>query len=116
MSYDIDLKKDGITCESKKHRQEGGTYQIGGTKETSLNITYNYSFFYYNFLDKEKGIRWLYGKQGKDCVERLSDAVETLGTDRYKDYWAETPGNAGHALNILLEWAREFQEAIFDGD
>ena len=32
---------------------------------------------------------------------------------RRRDYWAPTPGNAGDALNILLEWAREFPKGVF---
>lgn len=39
-----------------------------GKEYSSVNITYNYSWFYYHFLDKEKGIQWLYGKKGKDCI------------------------------------------------
>ena len=33
---------------------------------------------------------------------------------RLVDYWAPTPGNAGYALNILLDWARQYPEATFD--
>lgn len=119
MSYDIYLL-DPVTLKPIQFdnpRQEGGgTYQVGGTREAWFNITYNYSEFYYEYLDSEKGIRWLYKKKAKECINRLEYAVSKLGTKQYRDYWAPTRGNAGHAISILLNWAQEFPEGIFDGD
>lgn len=111
----MDLKKDGKVVEVAPH-EEGGTFAIGGLPEASLNITYNYSWFFHKCLDEEKGLRWLYGQRAGDTIERLVKAVEELGTQQYKDYWAPTPGNAGHALSILLKWAREHPEAVWEGD
>jgi hypothetical protein len=144
MGYSIDLVSNtGDCCQLSSPQSEGSTYHIGGTCDTSLHITYNYAFFYYHFLDKRKGIRWLYNKRAGDCIKRLEKAVKILGTrqaltkaaldERMKalfrddeevdeelsnsvDYWAETPGNAGHALNILLRWAKQFPDATFEGD
>jgi len=140
MSYDLglyptkDINED-TEAVSVEHFSEGGTQPLYGTDKAELNITYNYSFFYYHFLDKKDGLRWLYGKQAKDCIERLEKAVEILGTNRYVrhlkgwsfkrednsdyeeyDYWCPTAGNAGYALNILLTWARNNPEAYFSGD
>lgn len=115
MSYDIYLEKDGEVCTVKSH-ECGGTYQIGYSNEANLSVTYNYSFFFYNFLDKDNGIRWLYGKEAKKCISRLENAIEILGTHRHKDYWAATPGNAGHTLAVILEWAEQHPGAIFNGD
>ena len=115
MSYDIELCYEDVQAEVKNH-QEGGTYQVGGTKKASLNLTYNYSWFYHRFLDDGEGIRWMYGKTGKETISRLADAVEELGVKQYKDYWAPTPGNAGYALSILLEWAKQHPTAVWDGD
>jgi hypothetical protein len=117
MSYDIDL----IDQETKKpaaveNHEEGGTYAIGGIKEASLNITYNYSKSFYEHLDTEQGIRWLYGKTGKETEQRLASAVAILGTERHDNYWEPTPGNAGYALSILLKWARQHPTAVFEGD
>lgn len=137
MSYDLGLYKDkaGEEPVTVTLFEEGGTRPLGGTNEAELNITYNYAFFYYHFLDDKDGIRWLYGKKAKDCIERLEKAVEILGTRQYVrhlrgwsferkdnsdyeelDYWCPTPGNAGHALNILLTWAKDNPEAYFNGD
>lgn len=135
MSYDVSLNgKDGVPLQVK-HFEEGGTRAMGGTDRAELNITYNYSWFYYLLLDKKKGLRWLYGRSARDCVDRLQIAVDKLGCRRYMvhqrgydpldpgthhlqrhEYWAPTPGNAGYALNVLLHWAKANPEAVFDGD
>lgn len=117
MSYDIWLNdQEGQTCRTKNKHQEGGTYCVGGTDECSLNVTYNYAWFYYKFFDEKDGIRWLYGKKAKDCVQKLENCISFLGKDKYRDYWAPTPGNAGYALSVLLEWAKEHPNGIFQGD
>ena len=109
MSYDLGLYYDGVPTRVDRF-EEGGTYVLGGATEAQLNITWNYAFFYYHFLDKEGGIRWLYGKTGAETVGRLEKAVEILGTRQYKDYWADTPGNAGYALSVLLTGLNNIQK------
>ncbi len=117
MSFDIDLidpkTKELAIVDS---HCEGGTYCESGTPSASLNITYNYSEHFREALDKEKGLRWLYGKTGKQAVDRLTQAVIKLGVDRSENYWDSTPGNAGYALFILLQWATQHPKAIFKGD
>lgn len=169
MSYSISLVdyETGDPVSVKNHA-EGGTYVLGGTTEACLNITYNYAPFYYKHLDKDKGIRWLYGLEAKDTVDRLFAAVKALGTEQNKEpfwtldinkildkqipqefldkceegldfdkpenvelleeglakgyihdggpYWRPTAGNAGYALNILLQWALQHPDAIWEGD
>lgn len=117
MSYDIDyLDEGGKYFELGKPMEEGGTYGVGNTN-TELNITYNYSWYYYHFLDKEKGIRWLYGKKGKECIARLGKAIKHFeGEPTYKNYWADTPGNCVKPLKILLSWCKNFPEGTFSGD
>ena len=44
---------------------------------------------------------------------KIDEAVKKLGTTQDSDYWKPTPGNAGHALNILLTWAVDNPDAIF---
>lgn len=115
MSYDVSLVLEGKPVAVAPH-EEGGTYALGGLPEASLNVTYNYAKLYYEFLDSEKGIRWLYGKKAKDTLDRLAHAIAMLGTERDPDYWKPTAGNAGYALSILYKWARENPEAVWEGD
>lgn len=109
MSWWISLvNDDDSTCTVDPHA-EGGTYALGGTPEAELNVTYNYSevtrLVGFNF----KGS--LHGKKAKDTIPILADLVEKLGTTRFENYWAPTPGNAGYAASILLKWAREHPDA-----
>ena len=115
MSYDIQLI-DQKTRQSAEvpHHSEGGTYIVDGVAVAELNITYNYSECYHlcNF-----GIRDLYGKKAKETISELERVISYLGSKQYNhDYWAPTPGNAGYACSILLAWARQHPDAIWEGD
>lgn len=110
MSYDIELK-DPVTKETieiaEPHFMRGGTYAIGGTQELWLNITYNYSHYYYEATDGDPrfahdevscyyadgtqgpietqyGIRGIYGKTGAESVQMLKDMIWRIETE-YKD-------------------------------
>ena len=109
-SYDIYLiEPNGDIYQVEKHSDDG-------TTDAHLNITWNYSEFFYEHIDKQEGIRWLYNKKAKDCIRRLEEAIKNLGTERNSDYWAPTAGNAGYALSILLKWAKGNLYAVFEGD
>jgi len=122
MSTDVELVDEkGKKCLVDKHK-EGGTYDIEGTTKAELNITYNYAWFYYKFLDKKKGLHYINGKKAKDCIPKLKKCIRELTTPRTfgcgvhnynKDYWAPTAGNACHAIKILLKWAEQHPNAKF---
>lgn len=115
MGYDIQLVKDGKIVNVDKHC-EGGIIEVGGSSTADISITYNYYDFFKKSLSPRKGIRWLYGKKAKNTIGRLEKAVKELGVDRDDNYWKATPGNAGHILSVLLKWARQHPEAIWEGD
>lgn len=115
MSYVIKLidQETGQPAEVPCHK-EGGIYPQEGGFEAELNITYNYSECYSLC---QFNIRDLYGKTAKDTEEKLAQVVDFLGTHQYRNsYWAPTPGNAGHACSILLAWARQHPNAVWEGD
>ena len=113
MSYWVSLVDKNEECVKVKCHEEGGTYAVGGSDVASLNVTYNYAWFFSQILDGVEGLHSLDGRRAEECVDKLEYAVSVLGTTRYKDYWAPTPGNAGIALNILLQWARLYPDATF---
>lgn len=116
MGYDISLiGEDGEVVQVERF-SEGGVQPIGGSTNAEISITYNYSKFYYDVLDKERGIRWIYGRPAGECIDRMKSAIAVLGTHRDDDYWASTPGNAGHILHVLAGWAKQHPEAHFEGD
>ena len=88
MSYDISLcdPVSGETLElDNPHGMRGGTYQIGGTSECWINITYNYASYYYQATEGDirfrgengtnRGIRGIYGKTGAESIPMLNDMI-----------------------------------------
>lgn len=139
MSYDVSLRdaETGAILTTDSHT-EGGTIVVGGTNECVLNITYNYSEVYSMvtvFVDHQPTTFWrkvgmlmshdfgrdsyfsiklLHGRKAKGTVPWLTKVVRLLGDKPYEDYWAPTPGNAGHAAAVLLKWALEHPEGVWD--
>lgn len=113
MSFWVDLNDASDKNVSVFPFREGGTYDLLGSTEARLNVTYNYSSFYYKHLNPEKGLRWLDGKRASETIEALASAVTVLGTEQDEDYWEPTAGNAGYALSILLGWAKQYPDAIW---
>ena len=118
MSYDIELvdpiTKEVITIDSP-HFMGGGTYQLGGSKELWLNITWNYSKYYYDIMG-EDGIRSIYGKSGAESIPILESAISKLKDDTNDDYWKATEGNAKRPLVQLLAMAKMRPDGIWEGD
>ena len=126
MSYDINLL-DPITKEvieiNDAHFLRGGTYQMGGSKELTLNITYNYSKIFHRVIQPKNtpseyktGIRSLYGITALEAIPILEAAISNLKDDVDEDYWKATEGNAKRALNNLLTMCKMRPDAIIDGD
>lgn len=119
MSYDLDLN-DPITGECLKldvpHHMRGGTYAVGGSSYASLNITYNYAKHFYNTIDEEEGLRFLYGKTGAEVIPILEAAIAKLGDDVSEDYWEATEGNAKQALMQLLALSKMRPDGVWSGD
>ena len=119
MSYDIylnDPDTNEVIVFDEKHNLSGGTYEVGGCDEAWLNVTYNYSKHFYRFIDKEKGIRFLYGKTGKETIPVLNRAIESLKDDFSDDYWNPTEGNAKRALQSLVSFAQMRPDGVWSGD
>ena len=118
MSYDIKLV-DQITKVvlelDEPHQMKGGTYCVGGSREAHLNVTYNYSQYFYHTLG-ERGIRSIYGKTGSESIPLLESAASQLGDDVDSDYWKATEGNAKRALLQLIALARLRPDGVWAGD
>lgn len=143
MSYDITLiHPNGDVAQVARH-QEGGTITVRGSTAADLNVTYNYGPLIrmaaqvvgWNILTKglkeddalpmldllvqvysfaEDGLGALYDKTGRETASMLHAMADVLGTKQAEDYWAATPGNAGHALDILAGWADQHPDAVWN--
>ena len=127
MGYSIELTSPDtgeVIQMSKTHHMKGSTYVIGGTRDASLNITYNYSGFYHRVFPTREGtdgqvvggIRYIYGMTGQDSVPVLSSAIQQLGSDVTDNYWDATEGNAQVQLAHLLVMASAHPDGIWKGD
>ena len=118
MSYDIELV-DSVTGETltldSAHHMRGGTYQVGGTMEAHINITYNYAKHFYDVFG-DKGIRFLYGKTAAETIPHLKEGAGCLKDDKSDDYWEATEGNAKAAILQLLALAEMRPDGTWRGD
>lgn len=140
MSYDITLN-DPVTKETIQfdtpHQMTGGTFCIGGSSEAWLNITYNYSRWYYKDgvfpvkSEEKEGIRTIYGMSGAESIPVLENAIKTLENmtedlteeeiKEYADggvggYWTPTRENAIKPLYQLLAMAKMRPGGVWGGD
>lgn len=117
MSYDVylaDIDGEPIYLD-EPHDQRGGTYELGGTREAWLNVTYNYGPILRRVLGPD-GIRTLYGRRGIESIPLLINAIEMLDDDVSEDYWEATEGNVRVALSGLLFLAQRAPQGIWKGD
>lgn len=139
MSYDISLvvpvTKENL-CLDFQHQMHGGNYAVYGTNEAWLNITYNYSRWYYKdgvFPEngENKGIRSIYGMSGLESIPILENAIEKLEnlpeelskkeiweckSHNVTGYWLLTRSNAIKPLYQLLTLAKARPDGIWRGD
>ena len=121
MSWTIWLLNDKGQILHVKFHNFGSTVEVHidkvssyvGTTEAEIDLTYNYSPYYYQYIDKEEGLRWIYGKKAKETISRFESAIRHLGVEQDRNYYKATPGNAGYALSILLSWAKEHPNGIW---
>lgn len=116
MSWNVFLVDEERKIYEVKPHVQGGTQEVPISTQAWLNITYNYSDYYSTptkAFPNDEGLKWLHGKKASDTIEYLTYIVPVLGTLRDKDYWKCTAGNAGFALSILLEFARQHPNGIW---
>lgn len=112
MSWSVSLKKGDELMSVSRH-SEGGTYVMGGSDVAELNVTYNYSRLFRTAFGGIHFVEVLDGKQAQEVISLLEQAIGHLGDEPDENYWAKTLGNAGHALAVLLGWARQHPQAVF---
>ena len=115
MSYCVKLQENNKTVELNCSVVDSGiNLDLNGSMFLAeTDITFNLCE-YFKQVFGEEGLRYLYGKKAKDCIDLLNFGVLLFGSKKEgKDIWARTAGNAGYFLNELLKWAKEYPEAIF---
>lgn len=91
---------------------KGGTYQLGGTQEAWLNITYNYSKIIRNVLGYS--LYDLNGKLVKETIPTIEKAISKLSEeDKTENYWDATEYNTKKALEDLLLLAKRCEDSYW---
>lgn len=111
MSYWVYLQDEAGESLLVAAHEEGGTYVLGGLPLAEMSVTYNYSAHFKTAIPG--GLRALEGVTGRASETLLVPAVAQLGVKQDADYWAATPGNAGHALSIMLAWALQHPTGVW---
>lgn len=103
MSYDVTAKDEqgNTVVFPEPHYIKGGTYQLGGSLDAWLNITYNYNFLINKVLPE--GMDGLHGKAVVDTIKSLQSAADMLAFDFDHYYWKATEGNVKAALLGLVQ-------------
>lgn len=82
--------------------------------DCEINITYNYSKFYYEHIDEELGIKWLYGKSGKEVKDRLEQAIQGLGINKETGpFWVV---NADYTFGQIFENKKQIPGSYTEED
>jgi hypothetical protein len=118
VGYDIEIvsKKARRTLWKRdKHHFRGGTYQVGGSNQAHISISYNYAKFFVSVLG-ENGIRTLYGMSSKESIPLLTQCIDRLVGGPSGNYWEPSEGNARQALILLRELAMVYPDGIWQGD
>ena len=115
MSYYIELQdpvSHNVIEIEEYHFMQGATYQIGGSKELSLSITYNYGSIYRKVMGPD-GINIINGKTGAESIKIFENAIKQLGDDISSNYWDATEGNAKRPLIYLNIMAKMRPDGIW---
>lgn len=130
MSWDVSLC-DPVTNEvlelDSPHFMRGGTYAVDGTREMSLNITFNYTRFYNDVF--ECGFRALDGMSAVKSIPILKAAIEKIKSPLTPDlnqeeweyyesrqatgYWMPTKENCLRPLYQLLSLAQMRPDGVW---
>lgn len=127
MSYDIHLK-DPVTGDIAVvpgHLMTGGTYKAEYHPETNtftpalnteaeLNITYNYSSYYYESCKEceKEGIRTIYGMTGQESISLLEKMISGI-LEKYKadGEWITTTREESMCINP--ETGKEIKDIVY---
>ena len=125
MGYDITLEKNATPCLVPRH-SEGGQYALGGTVDAHMYITGNYTPLWSRaFGPKPEGPNaelygigpWLQGLSAAETLAMLQAGVANLGDEQPdNDYWKPCAGNACHVLRVLIGWAANHPDGIWNID
>lgn len=149
MGYEIRLIRNGSKAKLREIKDselpKAGQFALRDAnaslseEDLELYVTYNYSWYFYNSIDKDKGIRVIYGLKAKDAIPLLEAALPKI--DKFMDeerktkkvlsttwgvgeaydeadtnYWSVSARNAKRAVENIIALGKLAPEFTFTGD
>ena len=149
MGYEIRLIRNGSKAKLRKIKDrelpKAGQFALRDANtvllecDLELYVTYNYSWYFYNAIDKDKGIRVIYGLKAKDAIPLLEAALPKI--DKFMDeerktkkvlsttwgvgaaydeadtnYWSVSARNAKRAVENIIALGKLAPDFTFTGD
>lgn len=112
ISFHTEKDYDLITATYEEH-----SYSDCDEAVATFYCTYNYSKFFYTYIDSEEGIRSFYDVKAKSVAKVLFRVINQMDeTTEVDDYWAGTEGNARKALVKLLDLCLQHPNTYLLGD
>lgn len=112
MSYWIYLEDEYGVVLPTIFPAHGGTYKVG-TAECELNVTFNYSPFFYTIWN-EKGLGHFHGMRGYQVSRIINAVLQMYPKDvPSTDYWNPTWGNARRVLITMQQWSEGHPHGIW---
>ncbi len=113
MGWDISLiNPDGGHPVVALHHA-GSIITVGGSTSAWMNLTYNYSPFYYKLFPEDMDLKWIRAKKAGDTIEVMRAVLAKLGEETSDSDWDPTSGNAGHALKTLKAWHEQHPDGLW---
>ena len=149
MGYEIRLIRNGSNAKLREIKDselpKAGQFALRDAnaslseEDLELYVTYNYSWYFYNSIDKDKGIRVIYGLKAKDAIPLLVAALPKIDKFMDKerktkkvlsttwgvgeaydeadtDYWSVSARNAKMAVENIIALGKLAPEFTFTGD
>ncbi len=108
MSFQVALMEpDSAIAATVLRRREGWSTTVAPEPAT-VEVAYEFGdFFAFEALDR---------KTGRETIDQLRDAVLELGLRQLPDWTLPSRGNVGVVCAMLLSWACEHPEAVWQVD
>lgn len=149
MGYEIRLIRNGSKAKLREIKDselpKAGQFALRDANaviseyDLEFYVTYNYSWYFYNSIDKNKGIRVIYGLKAKDAIPLLEAALpkidkfieeerntkKVLSTtwgagepydESDTDYWSVSARNAKRAIENIITLGKLAPQFTFTGD
>lgn len=108
MSFQVTLVPPNSSAAATVLRRRQSRYNGAVAEPAAVEVAFEFGdYFPFEALDR---------KTGRETIAQLRDAVLELGMRQLPDWTLPSPGNVGAVCAMLLSWACEHPEAVWQVD